>query len=157
MRAISLDLSKVLDCTELIIAKTTVYVMPNKKCQRKVFYCFTLLIESNVYREIIPIASSDKLCRVHLRSIFFDPFSLTCPGMICFSYPICVGLTHFVPLVSFYTPSKHQKTTGFLMFRGGIERDHWHSLTGDRKRSVVWNGLMSIYKLAFDSIFWKQV
>ena len=34
-------------------------------------------------------------------------------------------LTHFIPLVSFffYTPWKHQKTRGFLMFSGGIERD----------------------------------
>ena len=32
-------------------------------------------------------------------------------------------LTHFMPLVSFYAPWKHQKTFGFLMFSGGIEKD----------------------------------
>ena len=37
-------------------------------------------------------------------------------------------LTHFMPLVSFYTPSKHQKTSGFLTFSGGIERDQWHEM-----------------------------
>ena len=37
-------------------------------------------------------------------------------------------LTHFMPLVSFYTPSKHQKTFGFLMFLGGIERGQWHEM-----------------------------
>ena len=37
-------------------------------------------------------------------------------------------LIHFMPLVSFYTPSKHQKTYGFLMFSGGVERDQWHEL-----------------------------
>lgn len=31
---------------------------------------------------------------------------------------------HFMLLVSFYTPGKHQKTKGLLMFPGGIERDH---------------------------------
>ena len=31
-------------------------------------------------------------------------------------------LTYLMPLVSFYTPRKHQKTRGFL-FSGSIERD----------------------------------
>ena len=26
-----------------------------------------------------------------------------------------------MPMVSFYTPCKHHRTTGFLMFSGGIE------------------------------------
>ena len=34
-----------------------------------------------------------------------------------------VTLTHFMPLVSFVIPRKHQKTVGFLMFSGGTERD----------------------------------
>ena len=39
----------------------------------------------------------------------------------------CISfLTYFMPLVSFYTPQKHQKTSGFLMFLEGIERDQWH-------------------------------
>ena len=42
-------------------------------------------------------------------------------------------LTHFIPLVSFYTLWKHQKTfgetSGFLMFSGGIERYHWHEMS----------------------------
>ena len=37
-------------------------------------------------------------------------------------------LTHFVPVRSFCIPWKHQKTSGFLMFPGGIERDQWHRL-----------------------------
>ena len=32
-------------------------------------------------------------------------------------------------LVSFYTPWKHQKTSGFLMFSGGIEKEHWHEMS----------------------------
>ena len=31
-------------------------------------------------------------------------------------------------LVSFYTPSNHQKTFGFLLFLGGIERDQWDEM-----------------------------
>ena len=37
-------------------------------------------------------------------------------------------LTHFMPLVSFDTPWKHQRTKGFLMFSGGIEKDQWHEM-----------------------------
>ena len=37
-------------------------------------------------------------------------------------------LTHFMPLVSFDTPSKHEKTKGFLMLSGGIEKYQWHEM-----------------------------
>ena len=37
-------------------------------------------------------------------------------------------LTHFMPLASFYIPWKLQKTRGFLMFSGGIEKDQWHEM-----------------------------
>ena len=30
-----------------------------------------------------------------------------------------------MPLAPIYTPWKHQKTRGFLMFSSGIERDQW--------------------------------
>ena len=41
-------------------------------------------------------------------------------------------LSHFMPLVSFYTPWKHQKTRCFLIFLGGAER------------SVAWDGLIDV-------------
>ena len=31
-----------------------------------------------------------------------------------------------MPLALFYTPLKHHKTSGFLIFSGGMERDQWH-------------------------------
>ena len=37
-------------------------------------------------------------------------------------------LTHFMPLISFYIPWKHQKTRGFLMFSRGMERDQCHEM-----------------------------
>ena len=37
-------------------------------------------------------------------------------------------LTHFVPLASFDTTKKHQNTSGFLMFLGGIEKDQGHEM-----------------------------
>ena len=38
----------------------------------------------------------------------------------------CEKLTHFQPVFRFYTPWKHEKTGGFLMFSGGggIEVEH---------------------------------
>ena len=35
------------------------------------------------------------------------------------------AVTHFQPMFHFYIPRKHQKTSGFLMFSGGIEVEHW--------------------------------
>ena len=37
-------------------------------------------------------------------------------------------ITHFMALVTFYIPWKYEKTRGFLMFSGGIERDHCHEM-----------------------------
>ena len=45
-----------------------------------------------------------------------------------FSTPPHCCLIHFMPLISFDTPWKHQKTSGFLMFSGGMKRDQWHEM-----------------------------
>ena len=34
-----------------------------------------------------------------------------------------------MPLISFYASWKRQKTSGFLMFLGGIEGDQWHEMS----------------------------
>ena len=39
------------------------------------------------------------------------------------------SLTYFIPLVSFYTSWEHQKTSGFLMVSGGIEKEQWHKIS----------------------------
>ena len=41
---------------------------------------------------------------------------------------IVLLLIHFIVLVSFYAPWKHQQSSGFLIFSGGIERDQWHEI-----------------------------
>ena len=50
-----------------------------------------------------------------------------------FSKIHCGNLTHFMSLFSFCTPFKRQKTIGFLIFLGGIERDLWHEM------GYLWN------------------
>ena len=40
----------------------------------------------------------------------------------------CGKLAHFMQLVLFCTPWKHQKSSSFLMFSGGIERYQWHEI-----------------------------
>ena len=45
-----------------------------------------------------------------------------------FLLPLFHSLTHFMPLFSFYTPCRHQKTRRLLTFAGGIERDQWHEM-----------------------------
>ena len=39
-----------------------------------------------------------------------------------------ITITHIMPLVSFYTPWKHQKTRCFVMFLQGAERDIGHEM-----------------------------
>ena len=34
-------------------------------------------------------------------------------------------ISHFTPLISFYTPWKHQKTMDFRIFSGSLEIEHW--------------------------------
>ena len=34
-------------------------------------------------------------------------------------------LTHYCPVFLFYTPRKHQKTVGFMMFTEGTKMEHW--------------------------------
>ena len=61
------------------------------------------------------------------------------------------ALTHIMPLVSFDTPWKHQKTFGFL-FSGGIERDQWHEM-GYRK-SVQNKSKLSTAPVYSTNYFW---
>ena len=38
---------------------------------------------------------------------------------------VLLPLTYLWPMFPFYTPWKHQKTKGFLVFSGGIKWEHW--------------------------------
>ena len=59
--------------------------------------------------------------------------------------------THLMPLGSFFTPWKHQKTSGFLMFLGGIE-------SGSGMKWVITNSL-EIWLLicSFRCHFWRMI
>ena len=67
-------------------------------------------------------------------AVYFLPLSKRKSGLILFLtlFNVKKNLTRFVPLVSFYTHWKRQKTRVFLMFSGSIERSMaWH---GSRPR-----------------------
>ena len=51
-----------------------------------------------------------------------------------------IMLTHLCPMVPFYTPWKHQKTKGFLMFLG------WYKI-----KTLTWNGTQS-FTLSFEKL-----
>ena len=72
-------------------------------------------------------------------------------------------LIHYMPLISFYSHWKHQKIRAFLMFSGGIERDHgmkWVNwlLQVKRKRFLVSWALLWCFSLQYTSpfIFWPN-
>ena len=46
-------------------------------------------------------------------------------------------LTHFMPLVSFYTPWRCHKARGFLIFSGAMERDQSHKMDEDETNSSI--------------------
>ena len=58
-------------------------------------------------------------CPKEFYSVFFKTLWLL--QVFPMEYLKC-RLTFFIPLVSFYTPWKHQETRGYLIFSGGIER-----------------------------------
>ena len=57
-------------------------------------------------------------------TLILSPWVEMCDIQVSISYFDQI-LTHFRPMFHFYTPWKHQKTGGFLMFSGGIEMEHW--------------------------------
>ena len=42
-----------------------------------------------------------------------------------------------MPLVSFYSPWKQQKSRGSFIFLGGIEREQWHEMDEGRVMKVL--------------------
>ena len=50
------------------------------------------------------------------------------------------NLPNFKPMFHFYTPWKRQKTSGFLMFSLGIEKEHWTigSWCKNKKYALSW-------------------
>ena len=72
------------------------------------------------------------------------------------------SLAHFMPLISFYTPWKNQKTKGFLIFSGGIERDRGMKWVKNRRDiftifSLTLLFMISDYLSYIEFIFWKVV
>ena len=79
------------------------------------------------------IDSSQSICRANQLSGFCMRETLVVNWLkLLFSvwlvYILRLLSTHFMPLISFYTPWKHQKTSDLLMFLGGIERCQWHEM-----------------------------
>ena len=66
-----------------------------------------------------------------------------------------VIITHIKPLLSFFTPWKHEKTVGFLMSSGGIKRDSdmkWHK--ANKRDFEMWIGkyLTCIFFLLYTGV-----
>ena len=80
------------------------------------------------------IDSSQSICRANQLSGFYIRGTLVVNWLkLSFSvwlvYILRLLSAHFMPLISFYTPRKHQKTSDLLMFSGGIKRYQWHEMS----------------------------
>ena len=71
---------------------------------------------------------------------------------ILFYLDSLLPLTHFMSLVSLYIPWKYQKTSGFLMFSGGIEINQWHEM-GYCRGLFFWKSLNLSYLQGFGYVF----
>ena len=93
----------------------------------KIFSCWlrplrvTLFMLSAVF-----MFSSNSISKQNITRLKISGWSkvktLPWPSLL-FWVSVSYQLTHFMLLVSFYTSWKYQKTRGFLIFSGGIERD----------------------------------
>ena len=79
--------------------------------------------KTEVIRKQYVFCVENLACFVFLLSPFWDLFATYLRNILRE-----IALTHFMSLVSSYSPSKYQKTFSFLMFSGGMER------------AVAWDG-----------------
>ena len=79
-----------------------------------------------LYSQILVVLQ--KICEV------YSPTLYNCSPFIQWFLKHCSKVENWYRMVKpiscclFYTPWKHQKTFDFLMFSGGIEKDHWHEM-----------------------------
>ena len=59
---------------------------------------------------------------------------------LLFSFAQLPMLTHFWPIFPFSTSWKHQKSVDFLVFSGGIKREHWLKMGWN-----TWHALLSCF------------
>ena len=58
----------------------------------------------------------------------YDNCSKTRTYITYITYITRTYITHSLPMFSFYTPWKHQKTLGFPVFSGGTKWEHWSEM-----------------------------
>ena len=75
----------------------------------------------------------------YLKNAFITSVSKFCK---IFQYNI---LTHFMPLISLYTPWKYQKTSGILMFSEIIKRDQWHGMDQQKTSGLLRMLLLNLF------------
>ena len=94
------------------------------QCKSVSVFAYCRKTSWKVYWEIVTLEiteSSGKTCFVEGKGWYIEVFKSTVlrPRVL---------LAHFMLLISFDTPWKHQKTSGFLMFLGVIKIDQWHEM-----------------------------
>ena len=74
----------------------------------------------------------------------------------------CSSLTRFWPVFPFYTPWKHQKTKGFLLFSGVTKWEHWQEICKAKKialcaiRLFHWSKFMILHGFWVYSVFARK-
>ena len=87
-----------------------------------IFLCSESAVElikslKSVHKVLVTIECLENVCQCFLVNVSFSTSN--------FNEVLYMNLIHFHPMFHFYTPWKHQKTVGLLIFAGGIEVKHW--------------------------------
>ena len=81
-----------------------------------------------IFLEILFFKTSENKMFLNFASQYKN-VSLSGLNSYIFKFPnsliVTLHLTHSWPMFPFYTPWKHPKTFGFLLFSGGIKWEHW--------------------------------
>ena len=94
--------------------------------------------------------------KVRLKSPYFRSTKIRNSVVPIYGSRFYFLLTHFVPLVFFYTPWKRQKTRGFLIFLAGVK---FNSQSCDTRPNFPCGYLNEFVFKAFEviSTFWKSL
>ena len=122
----------------IMLVKTMIDKLPNKTVS-VTLSCHKTLLEfyanlSNLINFYLPLKKHQSMVPycflwnrskwIYLNSLkFYTKFRKVSQFRVWF-----ILNSYFMPLVSFYIPWKYQKTSNFLMFSGGIERNQWHQM-----------------------------
>ena len=94
--------------------------------------CFKLFLEAAFRNYFFKIGLLKNFAIFRVKHFCWGLFLIKKDSAQVFIWPLCFckkqRLTHSISLAFFITPWKHRKTSDFLIFSMGTEREQWHTM-----------------------------